>query len=1202
MPRLRLTEVMAQNDGFPVTDARGNQIVEDWVEVHNPNSFAVDLTGYTLSDRPDKPKKFPFPRMMISPGGYVLVFLVDEAKCANKCDQKKIECAQRAGSSAPDLEICEQDFTECIANCSPAGLVAQFNISSAGEAVFLFGNNGTEMMDRIGVKNQAPDVSNGIDPVTGELGVLYLPTPGAPNQRINLKGPRFVGEIKSTPAPNPTTVVTVTATVERDLSAPGDLAVSVEFADLPQCNSSLEGHAVTVIEALEVADDESMAMDTSRVDPSGKEVDVEVVRRTYQASLPAASECGVNRVYRFVASDPSAQARSGDCVSYCLEPVTVEVNEYQPRNTKWTFFHKSSKTGEVVPATPSWIEVVNYGDKPVDVANLGLASLKDIDERVPPRFDRWLFGKHGHVTEPLAPGGFLLVLADNDGGETRREYHLNPDLTGPAFFSTHFGLDPSRNPNDPVKPKAYDGFYLVTSTGNKLNRVLLDFSANGYDIEKDKSVGRFPGTEDHEPNALKPGTITPCPTPLQKNIQECEVPPSFDRIVTRETAGATRCPGPNEPVTVRARVNFDSDAPLGEIQVELLYRFTEAEGGELHVPIGPDLTFSPAQDQSKAAPGSILYDIAARIPGQPDKTLVIFSLVAVDSRRGQDELKERPPADPEASFSSFRYLVGFEPPPDHPLISEVLPGNDNLFVPPDQNAEIPKHPDFAEIYNPGTAAVDLGDYFLTTTPSPDQPIERARHWRFPEGRSTVPAKGFLTVYFDSFPPESPFVGVDAFNVSDCGETLYLIAPDQKELGANCVIDSFTWSLQAGATCKRDQAVGRVCNDGGPIVELSLPSPGASNARPGLLHDTFHQAVIPPGDRNECVPATSTVQLSAVMFLDPTLRTAFPESRGISSASFLVDRGLGSGEEEFRVTQFSSFPLCTESRPTDCATPPPGYENVSFRALIQPPFSPVVHYRIRVVDACANVLEAGPFSFGTTGGQHPQVAINEINRSFAVVEGSPPRPWVELVNRSSTEIDLSGMFLTDDVAGPRKAKVPDGVRAPAGGIALLLTKGAAPAPFSEVSLDWEKAKGALFLIDSSERGSCILDKFDFDFTALPAGASLGRDPDGSGSIRRLDPPSPGRLNSIVSQTFVRGDATNDLKVNVVDMIRLLAILFSGETRRPPCEDALDANDDGKVNASDAVFIGRALTSHDTVIPLPFPEPGADPTPDGLSPCK
>ena len=124
-------------------------------------------------------------------------------------------------------------------------------------------------------------------------------------------------------------------------------------------------------------------------------------------------------------------------------------------------------------------------------------------------------------------------------------------------------------------------------------------------------------------------------------------------------------------------------------------------------------------------------------------------------------------------------------------------------------------------------------------------------------------------------------------------------------------------------------------------------------------------------------------------------------------------------------------------------------------------------------------------------------------------------------------------------------------------------------------------------------------FAFDFRGVEPGASFGRLPDGTGGTGPLSAPSPGERN--VSETFfIRGDATGDGSVSVTDMVRLLGILFAGETSRPACDDALDVDDTGAINASDPVFLGNYLFGTGEPIPPPFPQPGVDPTPDGL-PC-
>src|SRR5262249_7726728 len=419
--------------------------------------------------------------------------------------------------------------------------------------------------------------------------------------------------------------------------------------------------------------------------------------RTYEMTLPKA-DCGVHRSFRVVATDPSARVESAPrCIAYCSAPITIEVNEYQPKNSQIVFFHVNQQ-GERKETARDWIEIHNYGDQPVDIREMGLASAKAIKNG---KAGNWLFGKDAKVTEPLPAGGFFFVLADNDDGSNRTVYHLVSDPTGHLnnscnssgdFFSTRFKLDPTPKAGDPP-----DSFSLVAKMGeqfSEVDQVILNFSQTPY--VEDQSSGRFDG-ENHAPNALMPGTVTSCPTPCAPNQLICQVDlaPSFEKVVTRDTAGPTRCPAPGEAVTVHARIKFDSDVTPSEMQVELLYRLEET-GVDTHVPMGPDLTVSPAEDQSNGGFGAKPFDVTAKIPGQPDKTLVIFSLVAKDSKRGEDMLTEETVPD----GSSFRYVVGYELPADHPVISEVLPGNDTIFVPPDANVEAPKHPDFAEIFNP----------------------------------------------------------------------------------------------------------------------------------------------------------------------------------------------------------------------------------------------------------------------------------------------------------------------------------------------------------------------------------------------------------------------------------------------------------------------------------------------------------------------
>ncbi len=76
--------------------------------------------------------------------------------------------------------------------------------------------------------------------------------------------------------------------------------------------------------------------------------------------------------------------------------------------------------------------------------------------------------------------------------------------------------------------------------------------------------------------------------------------------------------------------------------------------------------------------------------------------------------------------------------------------------------------------------------------------------------------------------------------------------------------------------------------------------------------------------------------------------------------------------------------------------------------------------------------------------------------------------------------------------------------------------------------------------------------------------------------------------------------NDDKVDLTDGIFALNFLFQGGAE-PKCMDAVDANDDGKIDITDPIYTLNYLFVGGKVIPAPYPEYDADPTPDDL-PCE
>ncbi len=79
-------------------------------------------------------------------------------------------------------------------------------------------------------------------------------------------------------------------------------------------------------------------------------------------------------------------------------------------------------------------------------------------------------------------------------------------------------------------------------------------------------------------------------------------------------------------------------------------------------------------------------------------------------------------------------------------------------------------------------------------------------------------------------------------------------------------------------------------------------------------------------------------------------------------------------------------------------------------------------------------------------------------------------------------------------------------------------------------------------------------------------------------------------------FVRGDANGEGKVDISDAVFTLGYLFLGN--EPDCLEALDANDDQEINIADAVFLLVHLFRGGPPPPAPYPHPGSDPQPETL----
>ncbi|MBI5387970.1 MAG: lamin tail domain-containing protein [Verrucomicrobia bacterium] len=178
-------------------------------------------------------------------------------------------------------------------------------------------------------------------------------------------------------------------------------------------------------------------------------------------------------------------------------------------------------------------------------------------------------------------------------------------------------------------------------------------------------------------------------------------------------------------------------------------------------------------------------------------------------------------------------------------------------------------------------------------------------------------------------------------------------------------------------------------------------------------------------------------------------------------------------------------------------------------------------------SCGNFPDGDPggrqlFSIVTPGttnnatGAALTVFINEWmadNASFlADPADSDYEDWFELFNPGEEPVDLSGYYLTDNLANPTQDRIPAGISIPAHGHLLVWADGEtsqnAPGRALHVNFQLGKSGEAIGLFGG---GGVLVDAVTFG--SQTSDHSQGRFPDGGSAIQDLRPPTPGAANAI-----------------------------------------------------------------------------------------
>jgi hypothetical protein len=120
-------------------------------------------------------------------------------------------------------------------------------------------------------------------------------------------------------------------------------------------------------------------------------------------------------------------------------------------------------------------------------------------------------------------------------------------------------------------------------------------------------------------------------------------------------------------------------------------------------------------------------------------------------------------------------------------------------------------------------------------------------------------------------------------------------------------------------------------------------------------------------------------------------------------------------------------------------------------------------------------------------------------------------WIELHNISSEEIDLSGMYLSDNRDNLRKWAFPEKTTIPPGGYLIIWADENSKAQ-SGLHANFKLSKNGeiVMLVDRDDRGNAILDSIEFG--KQEEDVAIGRFPDGTGEFRQLAM-TPGKKNEL-----------------------------------------------------------------------------------------
>ena len=434
-------------------------------------------------------------------------------------------------------------------------------------------------------------------------------------------------------------------------------------------------------------------------------------------------------------------------------------------------------------------------------------------------------------------------------------------------------------------------------------------------------------------------------------------------------------------------------------------------------------------------------------------------------------------------------LEGFQSCPTIQVnLNEFMATNTAFLEDPDEPGEFP---DWIELHNPLSDAVDIGGLYLTDD------LALPTKYQIPFG-VILPGDGYLVFYADNDIEQGPLH--TNFKLAAAGEVVAVF-----DANGVTLIDAITFGSQL-----TDVSFGRFPSGSGPWGFMSTPTPSATNAPhnpPPVISDVSRAPALPMS--TDTVTITATVS-DNVLVASVTLN--YNADGSWVAIAMLDDGASGDGSAGDDV-----YGAAIPAQPTDTIV---NYylvarDDVAAQST-DPPFAPALTHTY--------VVDYVP----------PALFINEFMADNDTVIEDPDAPfeyddWIEIYNAEPFTVDLGEMYLTDDLAFPRKFLVPGGTTIPAGGYLLYWADSQALQGPTHLNFRLGASGEEIGLYDADARGNVPIDTLTFGLQQTDV--SQGRCPDASANFQFFNPATPGTMNEPCSAELqaccLAGGVCNDL---------------------------------------------------------------------------